>query len=313
MNKNQINTICDIFHLGAALHDTTSVNGGLIHRMWRLDTNQGSFAVKELDAAIMARPGVHADYVQSEKIAATIKSKGIPVATALLQNGTTLAEADGAIVMVFPWIDGKSLTVDEVTIPHANQIGELLAKIHAANLIKFDLPVPEEHLISQERWHTLIDEALNENLPWASMAHTNVPNLVAWSDAAIQAKHRLSNHLIIGHKDIDPKNVLWQDVTSPVLIDWEGVGLINPMEEIVNVAIEWAGMTELLCRDDIFLAIIAGYCNAGGCLNELEVGDALFGMMGGCLGWLEFNMYRSISSSGYDLETRRLATGSGFN
>lgn len=284
----------------------TPVSGGLIHRMWRLDTSQGSFAVKELDSAIMARPGVHADYVQSEKIAAALQSKGIPVATALLQNETPLFETEGAIVMVFPWVDGGSLMVDAVTVAHANQIGEILAKIHAANLNDFDLPVPEGHLILQERWHALIDEAIKEDLPWALDAQTNLANLVAWSDAANQAKQRLSTHLIIGHKDIDPKNVLWRDEYSPVIIDWEGVGLINPTEEIINVAIEWAGMPALLCRDDVFSAVIAGYCNAGSCIIDSEVGDALFSMMGGCLGWLEFNMYRSLALSGYDFETKRL-------
>jgi thiamine kinase-like enzyme len=58
--------------------------------------------------------------------------------------------------------------------------------------------------------------------------------------------------------------VIWRDSTSPVLIDWEGAGLINPTEEVINVAMEWAGMTEILFRKNIFSAVIESYRNNGG-------------------------------------------------
>jgi thiamine kinase-like enzyme len=274
--------------------------------MWRINTNRGSFAIKELDATIMQRPGIHESYIQSEKIAASLKSKQIPAATAIINHNIPLYETDGIIVMVFPWIEGKTLTLNQVTTEHAKQIGAVVAAIHAANIKTFDLPIPEAHFISAERWHDLVEKALNNKLVWADVANANLPHLIAWSDTYQKAKPRLNKHLIISHTDMDPKNVIWCDAQSPVLIDWEGAGFINPTAEVVNVAIEWSGITEMLFREDIFSAVIEGYRNGGGCMIKSDMLDAFHGLIGGYLGWLEFNMIRSLDSSKYNVDAQNL-------
>jgi len=65
-------------------------------------------------------------------------------------------------------------------------------------------------------------------------------------------------------------------------------------------------MTDLLFKQDIFSAVIEGYCNNGGSIIERDVYDALHGLMGGCLGWLEFNMCRSLDSTKFDVEAQKL-------
>jgi thiamine kinase-like enzyme len=306
MNRNQILKICDVFHLGTPLSDAIRVSGGLIHRIWKINTSNGSFAVKELDAAIMKRSGSHESYRKSEEIAALLKTKKIPLQTALINNNTPLYETDGSIIMVFPWVEGKTLMLNQVTTQHANQIGMIVAAIHAATITTLDFPLAQAQLISAERWHSLVDEALNNKLAWAVQAHKNLPNLIAWSNLYRQAKQRLNQHVVMSHRDLDPKNVIWIDANHPILIDWEGIGLINPTEEIIYVAIEWAGITEKLFRKNIFLAVIESYCANGGHLVESEIQDALYGLMGGYLNWLEFNMFRSLDSSKYDSDTQKL-------
>lgn len=306
MNNNQISTICDAFGLGIAINDAIPVSGGLIHRMWKINTSRGSFAIKELDSVIMARPKIHESYIRSEEIAAILKSKKIPVATALMNQSTPLYEIDGLIVMVFPWVEGKILMLNQITTKHAKQIGVIAAEIHAANIKSLDLPIPEISFIPPARWRSLIDEALNNKLIWAAEADADLSNFIILSDSNQKAKQRLNKHLIVSHKDMDPKNVLWRNDTSPVLIDWEGAGLINPSEEIINIAIEWAGMTEILFRENIFSAVIEGYCSRGGQIIETDLHDALYGLIGGCLSWLEFNMYRSLESSKYDVDAQKL-------
>lgn len=307
MNKNQISKICDAFNLGIALHDPVPVSGGLIHRMWRINTNCGSFAVKELDPAIMQRSGIHKIYIQSEKIAATLKKEGIPVATAIIKNNTPLYETDGITVMVFPWVEGKTLTLDQVTTKHANKIGTVVAAIHAANIKPFNMPIAETYSISMERWRELVDRAFHNKLAWANVANTNLPDLITWSDLYQKAQQRLNKRLIISHTDMDPKNVIWCDDTLPVLIDWEGAGLANPTAEIMNVAIGWSGETEPLFRKDIFSAIIDGYCKAGGYIIKDDMPDAFYRLIGGYLAWLEFNMTRSVDSSKYQVDIRNMS------
>lgn len=306
MNRNQILAICEVFQLGTVLNDAIPVSGGLIHRMWRVDTSHGSFAVKELDAEIMKRPGIKESYIKSEEIAAALKSENIPAETALINHRTPLYKIDGSIVMVFPWVEGKTLTSAQVTTEHASQIGKIVAAIHLANITTLNLPIPEIHFVSEERWHSLVDEALNNKVLWAAEADKNLPNWIAWTNLYKKAKKRLNQNLIISHRDMDPKNVIWRDSISPVLIDWEGAGLINPTEEVINVALEWAGMTEIQFRKDIFSAVIEGYCSSGACLVKSEIHDALYGLIGGVLNWLEFNMFRSLDSSKYDIDIQKL-------
>jgi thiamine kinase-like enzyme len=306
VNKNQISKICEAFDLGTMFNEPIPVSGGLIHRMWRINTNRGSFAIKELDPIIMQRPGIYEIYIQSEKIAASLKSKQIPAATAIINNNTPLYETDGIVVMVFPWVEGKTLALHQVTPEHAKQIGAIVAAIHAENIKPFDLPIPETYYISAERWHDLVDKAFNNKLAWAAVANTNLPRLIVWSDTYQQAKQRLNKHLIISHTDMDPKNVLWTDDTSPVLIDWEGAGLANPTAEIINVAIGWSGETELLFRENIFSAVIDGYCEGGGRMIKSDMRDGFCGLIGGYLAWLEFNMSRSLESSKYNVDARNV-------
>ena len=306
MNKSQILKICEVFHLGTTHNEAIPIGGGLIHHMWKINTTSGSFAIKELDAEIMKRPGIHECYIQSEKIAAILKSKKIPAETALMNNIAPLYEIDGSIVMVFPWVDGSILMLNQITPGHANKIGGIVAAIHAANITTLNLPQPEIHFISEQRWHSLIDKALINKLTWAAEANTNFSNLLTWSDAYQKAKQQLNKKLIISHRDIDPKNVIWRDSNSPVLIDWESAGLINATEEAITVAIEWAGMTETLFKKNIFSAIIDGYYNRGGKLDKSEINDALYGVIGNCLNWLEFNMSRSLESSNYDKDIQNL-------
>ena len=307
MNTKQLLNICNAFNLGAPRGDATPISGGLIHRMWKLDTNHGSFAIKELDATIMTRPGIHKSFIQSEIIATALKNEKIPIATALIAHATPLYETGGSTVMVFPWIKGSTWRVEQVTSQQAVKIGTILADIHTAKINMMDtLPIPETHKIISEHWQSLINEALVNKLPWATEADQHLMNLISWSKNWHKAKQRMNSHLIIGHKDMDPKNVLWCDDGSPVIIDWESAGLINPTEELIAVAIEWAGMTESLFRSNIFSAVINGYCNGGGHVNKREIPDAVYGLIGGCLGWLEFNMYRSLSSSMYDINIQKL-------
>ncbi len=52
MNPNSLNQIVLHFNLGDPLQPLVRVYGGLLHKMWRLDTNKGSYAIKQLSKAI---------------------------------------------------------------------------------------------------------------------------------------------------------------------------------------------------------------------------------------------------------------------
>ena len=54
--------------LGKIMADVEPVTGGLMHRIYKVTTDSGVYAVKHLNAEIMKRPDVHANFARAEKI-----------------------------------------------------------------------------------------------------------------------------------------------------------------------------------------------------------------------------------------------------
>ena len=52
MNINHLKHLSQQFNLGQPVHAPERVYGGLLHIMWRLDTDKGSYAVKQLSKDI---------------------------------------------------------------------------------------------------------------------------------------------------------------------------------------------------------------------------------------------------------------------
>ena len=65
--------------LGKIIADAEPVSGGLMHRMYKVITNSGVYAVKHLNAEIMKRPGVHENYARAEKIEGILETVIFPL------------------------------------------------------------------------------------------------------------------------------------------------------------------------------------------------------------------------------------------
>lgn len=53
---------------GTIIAPVTSVTGGLLHQMYKVITNSGTYAVKHLNTEIMGRPDALENYARAEKI-----------------------------------------------------------------------------------------------------------------------------------------------------------------------------------------------------------------------------------------------------
>ena len=130
MDFNQINKVMKSLYLGEGIGEPTEVKGGLLHKMFRVDTTKGSYAVKVLNSEIMKRPTALNNTIHSEKIAALF-ADSIPVIAALTIDGKQIHEKDGCFYMVFNWIDGKSVFTPDISQRHCATIGDILGKIFA--------------------------------------------------------------------------------------------------------------------------------------------------------------------------------------
>jgi len=244
---------------------------------------------------------MHETYRLSEQIAAAMAAHDIPAIAALTCSGDPVQEIDDITLLVYPWITGEVLEAPSVEPKRGKQIGAVLGHMHALNLQIHALPLSEWGSFRDDDWDLLTVQAYDQGISWARHVRVAMPQLIEWSRLYEQAGARLSQEMVLSHRDIDQKNVIWRDEHTPLLVDWESVGLVNPTMELASVALDWSGLAIEAVREDTFSALVEGYVAAGGVVRAAGI-DALHGVMGIWLGWLSFNMQRSLgeASSGED-------------
>ena len=297
MNTADVGHVCTMGGLGEPRGELQAVTGGLLHRVWRLTTSQGTFALKQLNAAIVREPATLDTYRMSEKIAQLMADQGIPAVAALPQAaGDVIYSLDKQALLVYPWIAGQTLTCTTVDLEAARALGALLSQLHAVKLTIPELPAFEWKHFHDEDWDILTFQASDLNLPWANPVRSLLPQLLEWTRAYEEAGTVLGQHMLVSHTHCEPGNVIWSAENRPWLIDWEAAGWMNPTMELVSAALTWSGIATGEPREEIFSAILEGYTSAGGVIQD-SGRDALHGFMGTWLGWLLFTMRRSLGES----------------
>lgn len=125
----QFEKLCNSMKLGEIVGEPKSISGGLLHRMYAIETTQGKYAIKALNPRIMLRPVAMQHFINSEQIS-NIASKKIPAIPAKNFNGTFMQEIDKQFYLVFDWVDGKTLRPNEINSVHCEKIGAILADLH---------------------------------------------------------------------------------------------------------------------------------------------------------------------------------------
>ncbi len=311
MNTEQVARLCTNFALGLPVQEPQAVHGGLLHRMWHLRTTRGSFAVKQLNAVIMRKVGIRESYRLSERIAEAMVARDVPATLALKGNGEggTVQEIGDATFIVYPWVDGETLSIKAVGPKRTRMIGTILARMHSLlreqpHLFP-ELEPPEWEPFSPDEWDMLTFQAADRDIPWTPQVRHALPLLNEWSRLEAEASTLLRRTSVISHRDLDQKNVLWRDASSPVVIDWEAAGLVNPTMDVVGAALSWSGQSVQPPQEESFHALLEGYVATGGEIRDSGL-VAMHGVIGNWLGWLLFNIHRSLGESVTSEEERLL-------
>lgn len=114
----------------------------------------------------------------------------------------------------------------------------------------------------------------------------------------------LSEDMVLSHRDLDPKNVMWNQGT-PYFIDWEAAGYTNPYHELLEVLNYWSvdGNGEL--DKDKFHTLLNAYRKY---MSTVTVAwdYVLDSGYEGMLGWLEYNLRRALGIESLDEAERKL-------
>lgn len=299
-----IEKFCEKYNLGTVLN-ITKISGGLMHKMFKVETTKGIYCIKVLNPEVMSRNGSYGNFVLSESVSNLAKKNGIPVSSSLDIDGNYLTKLDDLYYMVFDFIDGRVLKDDEITTLNCKKIGNVLAHIHLLDYKELGL---EPDIIKCDRlydWESYIN---NPNFNKMSYRNVFLYNYKKYNSILKRANERFNESNInqaICHCDMDPKNVMWNN-DNPIIIDWECAGIANPERELLEVALCWSGFLSNNFNEEKFITIFKEYSKYR-CINNIEWFDVICGNLVGRFEWLKYNLDRSLGIVSNDEEEMKLA------
>jgi len=231
---------------GARLSDGPVARGkqGLV---WRLDTADGSWAVKV---------PFHQSGEDEVRLAAAFQeaacAAGVPAPQVRrTTEGCVFAAIEGRQVRVYEWVD---LQAPDVRLD-PERVGAVVAAIHRVSVTDPSPLDPWYHEpVGAERWDHLIGQLLEARAPFAGRLADLRDELVAlecWIEPAEMVQ--------TCHRDLWADNVLPTPGGGVCVIDWENSGPADPSQELGCVLFEFARADPGRAR-----ALADAYRQAGG-------------------------------------------------
>ncbi len=267
----------DFSRLGTPIGPMTRVRGGFANRMYRLDTDQGSFAVKELNLRDRRWTYRAEDVFRFERAAF---AAGIPMPEPISADQNTL---------VHRWVEGEKMPEAPVPVAYAFEIGEILACIHALDVawthVSIEDPTPRD-------WPELAERATATGQPWAGELASQVETFLAIGHFVDTCER--PGPVVLTHRDIQPWNLLARE-GRPVVLDWELSGMLDLSGELGSTALSLAkgpGLDDIVPA--VFRSVLDGYVAGGGALPPPGPSWFVF-MIGGWLGFTRWNILRCLT------------------
>jgi aminoglycoside phosphotransferase (APT) family kinase protein len=287
----------DLSHLGAPIGPMIRVHGGFANRMYRLDTDRGSYAVKELNLVDRRWTYPVEDVFRFERAAFTA---GIPMPEPISASPYTL---------VHRWVEGEKVPEAPVPAAYAFEIGEILARIHALDVAWTHMSVEDP---TSRDWAELAARAAATRQPWADELASHIETFLAIAHFVETCER--PGPVVLTHGDIQPWNLLARE-GRPVVLDWELSGMLDLSGELGSTALSLAkgpGFDDI--KPAIFRSVLDGYAAGGGALPPPGPSWFVF-MIGGWLGHTRWNILRCLAgveaSTGPDLALSHEAVRNG--
>lgn len=282
--------------LGTVMQPIVPVSGGFLHRMYRVETAEKTYAVKHLNPDIMRRPDAVRNMQRADTLEQVLFDAGIPVVAAIAVGGSKLQELDGVYFYLFPWQNGAVTDPDHITTEQCRIAGNILGRIHAVAPRTVEKPAPERSAVD---WSGYASRAEAENSGIAAILRDNEALLCDAQNALNEARAALPGIECITDEDMDPKNVMW-DGDKPFLIDLECLEYGNPVSGALQLSLEWAGAATCDLDFEKLEAFFDGYLNAYD--NGFRAYDAVFGLAYTWLEWLAYNVRRALGACADEAE-----------
>ncbi|MCX5585551.1 phosphotransferase [Streptomyces erythrochromogenes] len=257
-------TLSRRFGLGA-VRDQHFLTHGLMNRNWRLETEAGTYAVKEITDVPL--PKVRRNLA----VLVDLAREEIPVPAPLTADGGDLVvEVGGHGYCILPWAVGEHVQGTDLTLDQARDLGALLARLHEGLGRHGPGPVPEQAPATKVRDVAEADEAAA-----VLMSRLLADPVTDFDKVATEALHERRG-LLARHTDGQPesevptgpygwthgdfqyRNLLRRDGRVVAVLDWDRLGVRPYGEEVARTAQVQFGVGGVFDLDRI-AAFCAGY------------------------------------------------------
>ena len=277
-----------------------------VHRLWRLTTTQGRFAVKALDQD----PPADSDLEALEgptRLELAAWAAAVPMPRPCLVPGTDAGvaviddpELPSMLVRVHEWVDG-----DLPTAPAAQELagalGGALATVHNLDVrCGQDAEVDPWYRAAHgaTHWRTLAGRAEQAGRSWARCLAGALP-LLAVVEALVAARAAEVVPLLVCHSDLVPGNVVVSVEGRPSILDWDDAGPWNAAEELAAAVVSWSTGPRGEPCERVAFALVQGYRQAHGIVDG-QSPTVLAGSLSAVANWLELNVRRSLDGAAGD-------------
>lgn len=202
---------------------------GEVGQVWRLDTTNGVFAVKEpFDPPEQAATDDEARF-QELGVAAGVPAPHVVRTPA----GRALAHVRGTAIRVYEWVElcAPDRNLDPVVVAGA------VARLHRIGYVGRNGVHPwYTEPVGSDEWASLVDDLTEAGAPFADEFAARLDEL-----AALERLIEPPTELRTCHRDLFADNVLATAEGGVCIIDWENSGLADPSQELAVVLFEFAG------------------------------------------------------------------------
>lgn len=276
--------------LGEIIADVEPVSGGLMHKMYKVVTDCGVYAVKQLNAEIIKRPDAHENFARAEKIEEILEDSEIPIVPAMVIGDRKMQKIEDQFFYVFKWQEGQITDRNHISNDMCRKAGNILGRIHAINPKNTEHQPPE---LSGIDWHGYVCKANEEGSEIASLLEENEELLSCVENELNKARSLLPDILCLSNEDMDPKNIMWDNGT-PWVIDLECLDYGNPISHAMQLALQWAEISACEIDLDKVVAFFDGYLEAYD--NCFRGYDDIVGVAYTWVEWLEYNIQRALGN-----------------
>lgn len=292
-NTKKMEKLIRKFDLGSKIIKVTQIHGGLSNRMYRVETDQAEYAIKKLNKTLMQNKSEFERIVFAEKVAKIAEENGISVERALEFENRIIHKMDEDYYMIFNWNYGSHFQPEDVTDETCNTIGELLAKIHNLDFSKIEAEKSKKTETRIIDWQHYANVAKNQNKYYYKDLVENIEILYEINKKTNEALEYAKNNLIISHRDLIKKNILWNN-NIPTVIDWESSGYVNPTVELVQVCWNWANGDVGKFEFEKFGIIVNSYLQHVKKYKKEDMKKLIYANLWEAIEWLEYNLKRSL-------------------